>query len=117
MKRSKSYAAVAEKVDPGLYAPSDAMAFAKANSRTKFDETVDVAVRLGVDPRKADQMVRGTVNLPNGTGKTARSSSLLPVIVPKPQRLPAPTRWVPTSSSTRCRRATWTLTPSSQPRT
>ena len=48
------------------------MAFAKANTRAKFDETVDVAVRLGVDPRKADQMVRGTVNLPNGTGKTAR---------------------------------------------
>src|SRR4029453_9933441 len=73
MKRSKSYTAVAEKVDPGkVYAPSEAMAFAKANSKTKFDETVDVSVRLGVDPRKADQMVRGTVNLPNGTGKTAR---------------------------------------------
>ena len=73
MKRSKSYTAVAEKVDPGkLYAPAEAMAFAKANSKAKFDETVDVAVRLGVDPRKADQMVRGTVNLPNGTGKTAR---------------------------------------------
>jgi large subunit ribosomal protein L1 len=73
MKRSKTYAAVAEKVDPGkLYAPSEAMAFAKANTTAKFDETVDVAVRLGVDPRKADQMVRGTVNLPNGTGKTAR---------------------------------------------
>ena len=73
MKRSKSYAAVAENLDPGKpYAPSDAMAFAKANTRAKFDETLDVAVRLGVDPRKADQMVRGTVNLPNGTGKTAR---------------------------------------------
>jgi len=73
MKRSKTYVAVAEKVDPGkVYAPSEAMAFAKANTRAKFDETVDVAVRLGVDPRKADQMVRGTVNLPNGTGKTAR---------------------------------------------
>ena len=73
MKRSKSYTAVAEKVDPGkLYAPSDAMALARANRKAKFDETVDVAMRLGVDPRKADQMVRGTVNLPNGTGKTAR---------------------------------------------
>src|SRR4029453_4601314 len=73
MKRSKSYTAVVEKVDPGrVYAPSEAMAFAKANSKARFDETVDVAVRLGVDPRKADQMVRGTVNLPNGTGKTAR---------------------------------------------
>jgi len=73
MKRSKSYTAVAEKVDKSkLYAPTEALEFAKANAKTKFDETVDVAMRLGVDPRKADQMVRGTVNLPNGTGKTAR---------------------------------------------
>ena len=48
------------------------MALAKKTSTTKFDPTVEVALRLGVDPRKADQMVRGTVNLPNGTGKTAR---------------------------------------------
>ena len=73
MKRSKAYNAVAEKVDPAkLYTPDEAVAFAKANTIAKFDETVDVSVRLGVDPRKADQMVRGTVNLPNGTGKTAR---------------------------------------------
>ena len=73
MKRSKSYNAVAEKVDPSkLYTPDEAVAFAKANTIAKFDETVDVSVRLGVDPRKADQMVRGTVNLPHGTGKTAR---------------------------------------------
>jgi large subunit ribosomal protein L1 len=73
MKRSKSYSAVAEKIDDSkLYAPAEAMDFAKANTTAKFDETVDVSMRLGVDPRKADQMVRGTVNLPNGTGKTAR---------------------------------------------
>jgi large subunit ribosomal protein L1 len=73
MQRSKAYRSVAERVDPAkLYAPTEAMEFAKANTKAKFDETVDVAVRLGVDPRKADQMVRGTVNLPNGTGKTAR---------------------------------------------
>ena len=73
MKRSKGYTAVAEKVDKTkLYAPAEALEFAKANTTAKFDETVDVAMRLGVDPRKADQMVRGTVNLPNGTGKTAR---------------------------------------------
>jgi large subunit ribosomal protein L1 len=73
MQRSKSYREVAQKVDPGkVYTPTEALDFAKANTRAKFDETVDVAVRLGVDPRKADQMVRGTVNLPNGTGKTAR---------------------------------------------
>ena len=73
MQRSKSYREVAQKVDPGkVYTPTEALDFAKANTRAKFDETVDVSVRLGVDPRKADQMVRGTVNLPNGTGKTAR---------------------------------------------
>jgi large subunit ribosomal protein L1 len=73
MKHSKAYQAVAEKVDhTRLYAPVEALELAKENTIAKFDETVDVAIRLGVDPRKADQMVRGTVNLPNGTGKTAR---------------------------------------------
>ena len=73
MKRSKSYLAAAEKVDRDkLYAPLDAVRLAKSTSTTKYDATVEVAFRLGVDPRKADQMVRGTVNLPNGTGKTAR---------------------------------------------
>jgi large subunit ribosomal protein L1 len=73
MKRSKNYTAAAEKINPEeLHSPVDALTKAKENSSAKFDETVDVAMRLGVDPRKADQMVRGTVNLPNGTGKTAR---------------------------------------------
>jgi large subunit ribosomal protein L1 len=73
MKRSKAYRAAAEKVDAAtLYAPLAAVRLAKATSTTKYDATVEVAFRLGVDPRKADQMVRGTVNLPNGTGKTAR---------------------------------------------
>ena len=73
MKRSKSYQAAAEKITPGkLYAPLEAVRLAKETSSTKYDATVEVAFRLGVDPRKADQMVRGTVNLPHGTGKTAR---------------------------------------------
>src|SRR5262249_35068295 len=55
-----------------LYSPVEAVQLAKGTSKTKFDPTVEVALRLGVDPRKADQMVRGTVNLPHGTGKTAR---------------------------------------------
>ncbi|KOU32469.1 50S ribosomal protein L1 [Streptomyces sp. WM6372] len=55
-----------------MYAPLEAVRLAKETSTTKFDATVEVAFRLGVDPRKADQMVRGTVNLPHGTGKTAR---------------------------------------------
>ncbi len=73
MKRSKSYNEAAAKRDADkLYTPAEAVGMAKGAASAKFDETVDVAVRLGVDPRKADQMVRGTVNLPNGTGKTAK---------------------------------------------
>jgi len=73
VKRSKSYRAAAEKVDlTRAYSPLSAVRLAKETSTTKYDATVEVAFRLGVDPRKADQMVRGTVNLPNGTGKTAR---------------------------------------------
>ena len=73
MKRSKAYTAAAEKIEPGkVYAPLEAVRLAKVTSPTKYDATVEVAMRLGVDPRKADQMVRGTVNLPHGTGKTAR---------------------------------------------
>jgi large subunit ribosomal protein L1 len=73
MKRSKAYRSAADKIDAELlYAPLDAVRLAKETSVTKYDATVEVAMRLGVDPRKADQMVRGTVNLPHGTGKTAR---------------------------------------------
>lgn len=73
MKRSKAYRAAAEKIDQdALYPPLQAVRLAKETSTTKYDPTVEVAMRLGVDPRKADQMVRGTVNLPHGTGKTAR---------------------------------------------
>ncbi|MBI4944269.1 MAG: 50S ribosomal protein L1 [Actinobacteria bacterium] len=73
MQRSKAYRSAAEKIDADkLYAPLEAVRLAKVTSTTKYDATVEVAFRLGVDPRKADQMVRGTVNLPHGTGKTAR---------------------------------------------
>ncbi|MBA2638906.1 MAG: 50S ribosomal protein L1 [Nocardioidaceae bacterium] len=73
MQRSKTYRASAEQIDTStVYAPLAAVRLAKAGRPTKFDQTVDVSMRLGVDPRKADQMVRGTVNLPHGTGKTAR---------------------------------------------
>ena len=73
MQRSKTYRAAAEQFDADeLHAPLTAIGIAKSVSKKKFDETVDVVMRLGVDPRKADQMVRGTVNLPHGTGKTAR---------------------------------------------
>jgi large subunit ribosomal protein L1 len=73
MQRSKAYRKAAEQIDRSrLYSPAQAVALARKTSPTKFDATVEVALRLGVDPRRADQMVRGTVNLPNGTGKTAQ---------------------------------------------
>ena len=73
MKRSKHYRNSAQLVKPDkVYDVPEAVALAKQTGATNFDATVEVALRLGVDPRKADQMVRGTVNLPNGTGKTAR---------------------------------------------
>jgi large subunit ribosomal protein L1 len=73
MKRSKTYTAAAAKIDrDAFYSPLEAVKLAKETSSAKFDSTVEVAFRLGVDPRKADQMVRSTVILPHGTGKTAR---------------------------------------------
>jgi large subunit ribosomal protein L1 len=73
MQHGKKYNKAMEQVDrTKLYAPAEAIKLAKETTTTKFDATVEVAMRLGVDPRKADQMVRGTVNLPHGTGKTAR---------------------------------------------
>ncbi|MBM0228140.1 MULTISPECIES: 50S ribosomal protein L1 [Micromonospora] len=73
MQRSKSYRKAADVIDRSkLYTPAEAVKLAKDTTNVKFDATVEVAMRLGVDPRKADQMVRGTVNLPHGTGKTAR---------------------------------------------
>ncbi|MCT2592209.1 50S ribosomal protein L1 [Streptomyces sp. N2-109] len=73
MKRSKYLRSADAKIDRDkVYAPLEAIRLAKETSSSNFDATVEVALRLGVDPRKADQMVRGTVNLPHGTGKTAR---------------------------------------------
>ena len=73
MKRSKAYRQAAELIDPEkIYSPLEAVKIAKQASPTRFDATVEAAMRLGVDPRKADQMVRGTVSLPHGTGKTVR---------------------------------------------
>ena len=72
MKRSKAYRRPTRSIEPRLYSPAEAVRWPRRRPTTKFDPTVEVAMRLGVDPRKADQMVRGTVNLPHGTGKTAR---------------------------------------------
>jgi large subunit ribosomal protein L1 len=73
MKRSKGYRNAAAKIDADeVYAPLAAIRLAKDTSVTKFDSSVEVSMRLGIDPRKADQMVRSTIVLPHGTGKTAR---------------------------------------------
>ena len=73
MKRSKKYNEAAAKVDAkNLYSPLAAVKLAKETSVTKYDASVEVALVLGVDPKKADQAIRSTVNLPHGTGKTAR---------------------------------------------
>src|ERR1700712_2482806 len=72
-QKSKAYRAAADKIEEGrFYSPTEAVEVAKEAGSAKFDSTVEVALKLGVDPRKADQMVRGTVILPHGTGKTAR---------------------------------------------
>jgi large subunit ribosomal protein L1 len=69
----KKLAEAAAKIDrTRLYHPAEALELARETNPTKFDATVEVAFRLGIDPRRADQMVRGTVSLPNGTGKTVR---------------------------------------------
>lgn len=73
MKRGRGYKEAIEKVDRlTAYTLADAVKLMRETARAKFDETVEATVRLGVDPRKADQMVRGTTVLPNGTGKKVR---------------------------------------------
>ena len=72
-KRSKAYIAAAALIQEGkLYTPAEAVAIIRETGSKKFDSTIEAAFKLGVDPRKADQMIRGTVSLPHGTGKTAR---------------------------------------------
>ncbi len=72
-QHSKAYRAAAEKIDPdSVYSPLEATTIARESGSSNYDSTLGVSMRLGVDPRKADQMVRGTVNLPHGTGKTKR---------------------------------------------
>jgi large subunit ribosomal protein L1 len=72
-KRGKRFTEALEKVDRDrLYSPREAVKLLKEMPSAKFDETVELSIRLGVDPRKADQMVRGAISLPKGTGKTMR---------------------------------------------
>lgn len=73
MKRGKNYQESAKLIEKStLYSPSEALDLAIKTSKAKFDETIELAVKLGVDPRHADQQVRGAVVLPHGTGKTVK---------------------------------------------
>ncbi len=115
-KHGKKYAAAAAKVEAGkLYTPKDAVELIKEISFAGFDETIEATFRLGVDTRKADQNIRGSISLPHGTGKTAspsspRASRLVPL------RRPAPISLVPTTSSLPSPLATSTSTLPSPPR-
>ena len=91
-KLSKNYRAALEKVGEETRAPLEAMALVKEVSFAKFDETVEADFRLGIDTRQADQQLRGTVRLPNGSWPCSpRAKPLVP-----PKR-PVPTSWAPTS--------------------
>ncbi len=73
MKRSKRYIEISKKIDRNIeYGLDDAVKILKESSKAKFNETVEIAMRLGIDPKHADQMVRGTLTLPNGTGKSVK---------------------------------------------
>jgi large subunit ribosomal protein L1 len=73
MRRSKRYLESSKKIErPREYSPEEGVKLIKESAKARFDETVEIAMRLGVDPRHAEQMVRGTVSLPNGTGKKVR---------------------------------------------
>ena len=110
-KHGKSYNAAAEKIDRAtLYTPLQAAKLIKELDTAKFDETVEAHFRLGVDTRKADQNIRGSISLPHGTGKTVRVAVSPRARRPARPRLPAPTSSVPTSSSPRFRRARSTST-------
>jgi large subunit ribosomal protein L1 len=71
-KHGKKFQDIAKKAPTASVTLEEAIAFVKANPAAKFDETMDMGMHMGVDPKKTDQVVRGTVNLPNGTGKTVR---------------------------------------------
>ena len=74
MKHGKKYVDALKTIDKTkLYDTNEAVALSSANAKAKFDETIEVHIRLGVDSRHADQQVRGAVVLPNGTGKTVRT--------------------------------------------
>jgi large subunit ribosomal protein L1 len=79
MKRSKRYKAAHAAIETGkVYTIDEALAFVQGEGKTKFDAGVELHLKLGIDPKKADQIVRGTVDLPHGTGKTLRVAAFVP---------------------------------------
>ena len=100
-----------------LYPLDEAVKMVKERAKAKFDETIEVAMNLGVDPRHADQMVRGVVNLPNGSGRTVRVACSRAAPRPTRRRPPAPTWSAPRTWSRRCRAARSTSTAASPPPT
>ena len=100
-----------------LYPLDEAVKMVKERAKAKFDETIEIAMNLGVDPRHADQMVRGVVNLPNGTGRTVRVAVFAAAPRPMRPRPPAPTSSAPRIWSRRCRAARSISTAASRRRT
>jgi large subunit ribosomal protein L1 len=108
-KNGKRVVKSREGIDPAKsYSLDEAVKLIKERAKAKFDETIEIAMNLGVDPRHADQMVRGVVNLPNGTGRTQRVAV---------RALPAPTWSARRTWSRRCKAATSTSTAASRRRT
>ena len=98
-KHGKKYNAAAAKVERGThYSPLAAMRLVKELSAAKFDETVEVSVRLGVDTRKADQNVRGSISLPNVPARAFASPSSPRAPRPRKPNPPVLTSWVPMTS-------------------
>ena len=91
-RRGKKYIEAAKKIDPQhLYGPVEALEMVRDLAYSPFDETVELAVRLGIDPRKADKVLRGTVSLPAGTGKSVRVAASPPARRLKRPAPPGPT--------------------------
>ena len=117
-KIGKRLKAAREGVDrEKAYAIDEAIKVVKERAKAKFDETVEVAMNLGVDPKHADQMVRGVCNLPNGSGRTQRVAVFAGAPRPRRPRRPAPTWSARRTWSSRCRRAPSTSTAASPRRT
>ena len=110
-KVSKRLAALKATVDRNkLYPVDEAISLVKGAATAKFDESIDVAVNLGVDPRKSDQVVRGSVVLPRGTGKSVRVAVFTQGANAKLPRQPVLTSWVLKTLPTKSRRVTSTST-------